>query len=189
MVFWRGGVMVLLSIGPRLKNQLFKNQGMRAASLLRPGPRNWYSALSAIFCYSKWLQSLSRNLHGDSDPTSPAEEHQSIYGIFNLSQWLSSHPLYFLLFMAASMAYGSSQARDLVGATGASYTTATATQNLSLIYDLHHSSWKHQILNPLRDAWGWTWILIGTSQVCDRLSHSGTPLPTSFWCISWPKRI
>ena len=29
------------------------------------------------------------------------------------------------------------------------YTTATAKQDLSRIFDLHHSSWQHQILNPL----------------------------------------
>jgi len=32
------------------------------------------------------------------------------------------------------------------------YTTATATQHPSHICDLHHSSWQHQILNPLRKA-------------------------------------
>ena len=29
------------------------------------------------------------------------------------------------------------------------YTTATAMQDLSCVCDLHHSSWQHQILNPL----------------------------------------
>ena len=32
------------------------------------------------------------------------------------------------------------------------YTMATATQDLSHVYDLHHSSWQHQILNPLNKA-------------------------------------
>ena len=32
------------------------------------------------------------------------------------------------------------------------YTTATATQDLSCICDLHHSSWQHRILNPLIEA-------------------------------------
>ena len=30
------------------------------------------------------------------------------------------------------------------------YTTATAILDLSRVCDLHHSSWQHQILNPLR---------------------------------------
>jgi len=32
------------------------------------------------------------------------------------------------------------------------YTTATAMQDLSLVCDLHHSSWQPQILNPLSKA-------------------------------------
>ena len=42
---------------------------------------------------------------------------------------------FFCLFRAAPAAYGSSLA----------YTTATATQDVSLICDLHHSSQPHQI--------------------------------------------
>ena len=34
-----------------------------------------------------------------------------------------------------------------------SYTTATATQDLSLVFDLQHSLlWQYQILNPLSEA-------------------------------------
>ena len=32
------------------------------------------------------------------------------------------------------------------------YTTATATQHLSCVCDLHHSSWQRWILNPLSEA-------------------------------------
>ena len=32
------------------------------------------------------------------------------------------------------------------------YTTATATQDLSHIYNLPHRSWQRQILNPLSEA-------------------------------------
>ena len=32
------------------------------------------------------------------------------------------------------------------------YTTATAMPDSSRICDLHHSSWQHQILNPLSEA-------------------------------------
>ena len=44
---------------------------------------------------------------------------------------------FFLFFKAAPVAYGSSQARGLIGATGA---------------DLHQSSRRRQILNPLSEA-------------------------------------
>ena len=42
------------------------------------------------------------------------------------------------------------------------YTTATATPDLSHIFDLHHSSQQHQILNPLRPGIKPTslWILV-----------------------------
>ena len=43
----------------------------------------------------------------------------------------------FFLFRAAPVAYGSSQARGRIGGVAAG---------------LHHSSWQHQVLNPLSDA-------------------------------------
>ena len=42
---------------------------------------------------------------------------------------------------------------------------ATATPDTSRIYDLHHSSWEHQILNPRSEARDPTPILMDTSQV------------------------
>ena len=46
------------------------------------------------------------------------------------------------------------------------YTTATAMQDLSRIYSLHHSSWWCWILNPLRKARDRTCVLMDTSRVC-----------------------
>ena len=46
-------------------------------------------------------------------------------------------------------AYGGSQARRWIGAATLAYTTATAMQDLSHIYDLCHSSWQCQTLNPV----------------------------------------
>ena len=45
------------------------------------------------------------------------------------------------------------------------YTTATATQDLSRVCDLHHSSQQHRILNPLSKAMDRTHILMDTSWV------------------------
>ena len=45
------------------------------------------------------------------------------------------------------------------------YTTATAMQDPSCICDLHYSSWKCWILNPLSKARDGTLILMGPSQV------------------------
>ena len=44
------------------------------------------------------------------------------------------------------------QARDRIRAAAPAYTTATATQDLSHICDLHQSSQQHQSLNPLSEA-------------------------------------
>ena len=45
------------------------------------------------------------------------------------------------------------------------YTTATATPNLSSIFDLHHSSWQCWILKLLSKARDRTLVLVDTSQV------------------------
>ena len=54
------------------------------------------------------------------------------------------------------------------------YTTAAATQDLSLICDLQHSSWQCQILNPLCKARDRTCILMDTSQIPFCWSTTGT---------------
>ena len=43
--------------------------------------------------------------------------------------------------------------------------TATAMQDLSHICNLHHSSWQHQILNPLSKARDQTHIPMDASRV------------------------
>ena len=45
------------------------------------------------------------------------------------------------------------------------YATATATQDPSCIWDLHHSLQQCQILNPLSEARDQASILINTSRV------------------------
>ena len=43
--------------------------------------------------------------------------------------------------------------------------TATATQDLSCVYNLHHSSWQCRILNPLSKARDRTCILMDANQI------------------------
>ena len=56
------------------------------------------------------------------------------------------------------------------------YTTATAMQDPSHVCDLHHSSWQHWILNPLREARDWTPNLMVPSRIHFHGATTGTPL-------------
>ena len=84
--------------------------------------------------------------------------------------------LFIYFFVAAFMAYRSSQARVQVGAATEAYTTATATPDLSCICDLCCGLWQLQIINPLIEARDWTCILLDTSWVLNQLSHNGNTL-------------
>ena len=55
------------------------------------------------------------------------------------------------------------------------YTTATATPDPNHIFDLHHISWQHQILNPLSKARDRTCVLMNTSWVRKPVSSTGVP--------------
>ena len=52
------------------------------------------------------------------------------------------------------------------------HATATAMPDPS---DLHHSSWQHQILNPLSEGRDWTHDLMVTSQIWFHCATRGTP--------------
>ena len=67
---------------------------------------------------------------------------------------------FFGLFRAKPAAYRGSQARGPIRAVASAYATATATQDLSHVYDLHHSSQQRRILNPLSKARDGTCVLI-----------------------------
>ena len=55
------------------------------------------------------------------------------------------------------------------------FATATATQDLSLICDLHSSSRQHWILRLLSEARDWTCMLMDTSQICFHWAMTGIP--------------
>ena len=66
------------------------------------------------------------------------------------------------------------------------YDTATATQDLSHICNLHRSSWQCQISNPLSKARDQTCILMDTSQIRFCWATMGTPGICIFKSPSWP---
>ena len=68
------------------------------------------------------------------------------------------------LFRAAPAAYGSFQARSRTGAVAAGL-HHTAAQDLSHVWDLHHTQQQCQVLNPLSDARNQTHIVMDTSWV------------------------
>ena len=63
------------------------------------------------------------------------------------------------------------------------YTTATAMQDLSQVFHLHHSSGQHQILHPRSGARDQTHILMDTSQIRFCCARTGTPRGTTF-CLT-----
>ena len=54
------------------------------------------------------------------------------------------------------------------------YTTAAPMHDLSLIFDLYHSSWQCWIPNPLSEAGDQTCILMDTSQIHLLCAITGT---------------
>ena len=54
-------------------------------------------------------------------------------------------------------------------------TTATAIQDQSPVWNLHHNSWQCQIFNPLSEARDWTRNLMVRSQICFHCATMGTP--------------
>ena len=55
------------------------------------------------------------------------------------------------------------------------YCNHSNTGSKNCVGNLNHSSWQHQILNPLSKTRDWTRILLGTSQVHYHWVMIGTP--------------
>jgi len=81
----------------------------------------------------------------------------------------------FYLFRATPTTYGCFHARGLIRASPASLHHSHSIAGLNCVCYLHHSSQKHQILNPLSETRDQTHILMDTSQVCDYCTTKGTP--------------
>ena len=73
------------------------------------------------------------------------------------------------------MAYGGSQLGVESELQLPAYATATATPDLSHVYDLHHSSWQHRILNRLSKARDQTLNFMVPSWIHFHCATTGTP--------------
>ena len=95
------------------------------------------------------------------------------------------------LFRATRSAFGESQARGLIRATAAGYTTAIATPDLSHVCDLHHSSQQRRILTPLSEARNQIQNLMFPSWIHVQCVRTGIPdfsLNDNFCWIWLPRR-
>ena len=66
------------------------------------------------------------------------------------------------------------------------YAAVTAMPDLSQICNLHHSSWQHCILDPLRKARDRTCVLMDTTQVLYHQATTGTPNQFSDYALRSP---
>ena len=94
--------------------------------------------------------------------------------------WLGGFFL-FLFFFFFFLLFGG---HSWLGVESLSAYAYSHTWDLSYIYDLHHNSWQHWILNPLSKARDWTHIFMDTSQVRYHWATAGTPLIVILTCIS-----
>ena len=55
------------------------------------------------------------------------------------------------------------------------YAKATAMHDPSHVFDIYHSLWQHQVLNPMREARDQTQNLMVPNQICFHCTMMGTP--------------
>ena len=65
--------------------------------------------------------------------------------------------------------------------------TVTAIQDLSLVCDLHSSSWQHRIPGPLSEGREWTCILTDICWICFCWATMGTP--SILWFYWFPLKL
>ena len=85
---------------------------------------------------------------------------------------------FFVFFRASSAAYGSSQAKGWIGAAAARL--CHSHSNTCRTCHLHHSSWQHWILNPLREARDRTHVLMDTSWFHDHRATTRMTIKSTF---------
>ena len=124
-------------------------------------PHPWHMEGPKPGIESEWQLSLNPLLQA-RDQTHASPRHCSrILFLFSFPFFLPFLPC---LFRAAPMDMEVHRLRDKSGLQLPAYTTAT--WDPSCICDLHHSSWQHWNLNPLRKARDQNLTFMDTSWVC-----------------------
>ena len=141
---------------------------------------NWHSAKAKKrLCWECWIQAYLAAYQFFTTSFYVYFSYLSVILCYFQTFWRLPFALVLficLFFRATPAACGSSQARSPIGAAAASHTTATALKNLSYIYDSHHSSRPHRILNPLSEARDRTQNLMVTCQIPFCCATTGTPI-------------
>ena len=91
------------------------------------------------------------------------------------------------LFRDAPAAYGGSQARGQIR-VNSGWPTPQPQQrriNSSCVWDLHHSSGQHQILNPLSEVRDRTCVVMVSSRIRFHCAMTGTPHKLLFLIFLW----
>ena len=88
------------------------------------------------------------------------------------------HISFFLFFFLNGCTCGkwNSWARSQMGIAAADYVTASATPDLSSLWDLSCSLSQHQVLNSLSKTRDWTYIFMETMSGLNHLSHNGNSI-------------
>ena len=91
--------------------------------------------------------------------------------------------LSFVLFRAAPSAHGGSQARGPIKVTAAGLHHSNSNAQYEWVWDLHHSSQQHQIINPLSEARDLTRNLMDASRIRLPCAMTGAPLFLYLFCF------
>ena len=134
--------------------------------------RGWDPRQRVALPASRLKQSLSKHIHFPAPPTcscSPRYVCTPVFSFHNHSaKWVASHPFHNRGNPRAERGRIGSRSRVFLGPHSqhmevsrlgvkselqlSAYTTATAMPDPSCVFDLHHSSRQHRILDPLSEA-------------------------------------
>ena len=105
-------------------------------------------------------------------------KYNTILGLYFMSLWYTNFFFFFFFFAFQGHTHSILEVprpRVRLDLQVLAYTTAIAIQGPSHVWDLHRSSWQHQISDPLSEVRDQTRILMDPSQICFCCTTMGTP--------------